>query len=251
MKLWLALIRAELLKLKRTLAFAMIFVAPAVVVALQVALLFNNKEGWGFDVDMWKFFFNSLASLWAIFMLPLFSALVVALLYHYEHANNGWLKLFALPVPKSMIIATKQIVALGIVLASMLVLLLATIAGGFVLTVLHPNMKFPTEIPWLTLLARSGLVFISAFALIAIQNWVSMRWSTLAVSLGVGIAGTFVALFASGWKYGHYYPWLIPVRVLNGQEQDWYATALFVGSVGGLVLFIAGLIDAARRERFN
>ncbi|MEK7729091.1 MAG: ABC transporter permease, partial [candidate division KSB1 bacterium] len=118
MKLWLALIRAELLKLKRTLALAMIFVAPTVVVALQVALLFNNKEGWGFDVDMWKYFYNSLTSLWAIFMLPLFSALVVALVYHYEHANNGWLKLFALPVPKSMIIATKQIVSTGIVLAS-------------------------------------------------------------------------------------------------------------------------------------
>lgn len=251
MKLWLALLRAEVLKLKRTLALAMIFVAPIVVVALQVALLFNNKEGWGFDVDMWKYFFNSLASLWAIFMMPLFTALVVALVYHYEHANNGWLKLFALPVPKSMIVATKQIITTGIVLASMFVLLLATIAGGFVLKALHPNMNFPTEIPWLTLLARSGLVFISALALIAIQNWVSMRWSTLAVSLGVGIAGTFVALFAAGWKYGHLYPWLIPVRVLNGQEQDWYATALLVGSVGGLVLFIAGMIDATRRENFN
>lgn len=251
MNLWLALLRAEVLKRKRTLALAMIFVAPIVVVALQVALLFNNKDGWGFDVDMWKYFFNALASLWAIFMMPLFTALVVALVYHYEHANNGWLKLFALPVPKSMIIATKQILTTGIVFAGMVVLLLATIAGGFVLKALHPNMNFPTEIPGLTLLARSGLVFISALALIAIQNWVSMRWSTLAVSLGVGIAGTFVALFAASWKYGHFYPWLIPVRVLNGQEQGWYATALLVGSVGGLVLFIAGMIDATRRERFN
>lgn len=249
MKLWFALIRAELLKLKRTLALAMIFVAPTVVVILQVALLLNNKQGWGFDVDVWKFFSNSITSMWAIFMLPLFSALVVALIYNYEHANNGWLKLFALPVSKSMIIATKQIVSTGMILASMLVLLAATIAGGFVLDALHPNMSFPADIPVLTLLGRCGLVFLSSLAIIAIQNWVSMRWSTLAVSLGVGIAGTFVALFAAGWKYGYLYPWLIPVRVLNGQEQSWYMMALFVGSVGGLVLFIAGLIDAARRER--
>ncbi len=251
MKLWLALFRAELLKLKRTLALAMIFVAPTVVVILQVALLLNNKEGWGFDVDVWKFFSNSITSMWAIFMLPLFSALVVALIYNYEHANNGWLKLFALPVPKSMIIAAKQIVSTGIVFASMLALLLATIAGGFVLDALHPKMSFPAEIPILTLLGRSGLVFLSALAIIAIQNWVSMRWSTLSVALGAGIAGTFVALFASGWKYGHFYPWLIPIRVLHGQEQSWYWIAFLVGSVGGLVLFIAGLIDAVKREAMS
>ncbi len=71
-----------------------------------------------------------------------------------------------------------------------------------------------------------------------------MRWSTLSVSLGVGISGTFVALFASSWKY---YPWLIPVRVLHGQEQNRYGMALVAGSVGGLVLLAAGLMDVTRR----
>ena len=45
--------------------------------------------------------------MWAIFMQPLFAALIVALVYHLDHASQGWLRLFVLPVPRWTIPAAK------------------------------------------------------------------------------------------------------------------------------------------------
>ena len=94
---------------------------------------------------------------------------------------------------------------------------------------------------------RSGQMFLGSLAIVGIQNWVSMRWSTLSVALGVGIGGTFVALFASGWEYGYLYPWLIPIRVLHGEAARFLA-AMLTGAIGGVVLLLAALYDSVRRE---
>jgi len=67
------------------------------------------------------------------------------------------------------------------------------------------------------------------------------------VSLGVGIGGTFVALFASGWKYGYLYPWLIPLRVLH-EDSTKFWIALLVGSAGGIIILAATLYDSIRRD---
>ncbi len=247
MKALLSLLRAEILKLKRTLALWMVLVAPAVVVAMQIMLLLNRKAGWDADVDYWKFFATTTLSMWSIFMLPLFTALMVALVYGFEHGTNGWLKLYTLPVPKWSVVAAKQIVTALLLLTSTAALAALIIAGGFVLDALHPGLEMPARIPLGTICARAGLTFASALAILALQNWVSMRWSALSASVGVGIAGTFFALFASGWKYGYLYPWLIPIRVLYG---DGYhsSIALMAGILGGLLIFAGTVYQSVKKD---
>ena len=62
-----------------------------------------------------------------------------------------------------------------------------------------------------------------------------------------GIAGTFIAIFASSWKYGHFYPWLMPIHALHrtdGKE----IIALWVGVLGGLLILIAMNVIESRRD---
>ncbi len=247
MKTFIGLLIAEVLKLRRTLALWMVLIAPAFVILLQVMLWMNYHDGISIDADLWIMFFTNILSMWAIFMFPLFSALVVALLYHYEHTTSGWQKLFSLPVPKWQVLAAKQAAGFVLLCASGVVLFAGTVAGGMVVDVLHQKIEMPADIPVAAMAERWGKIFLASATIVALQHWVSLRWTTLAVPIGAGITGTFVAVFASSWKYGHFYPWLIPIHVLHrtdGKE----VTALMVGAILGIVLFIMMIVTESRRD---
>lgn len=246
MKTLLRLIASEILKLKRTLALWMVIVAPAIVVALQSALWLNQSDGIGTDYDLWLMYSSGILSMWGIFMFPLFCALVVALVYHYEHATSGWQKMYTLPVAKWSVIGAKQSAALLLLFASGCILFAVTILGGLIVDALHPNIEMPSYIPYAEMLRRWSLVFVSSLMVFAIQNWISLRWTTLSVPIGAGIGGTFVAIFATSWKYGHFYPWLMPIHALHRTDGKELA-GLWIGSLGGIVLLL--IMNAVESHR--
>lgn len=248
MNILISLIAAELIKLRRTLALWMVFIAPLVVIALQIMLWLNHKEGIGFDADLWIMFATNIFSMWAIFMYPLFCALVVALVYHYEHTTSGWQKMYTLPVPRWTILFAKISVAMMLLFASGIVLFAGIIAGGFLTDLAHPAIEMPLEIPYGHIFRQWASMTGASLMIFAIQHWASLRWTTLSVPIGTGIAGTFFAIFATSWKYGHFYPWLMPIHVLHrtdGKE----VIALWVGIIGGIILLAAMNIIESRRIR--
>lgn len=93
---------------------------------------------------------------------------------------------------------------------------------------LAPSYAVPVW--WITKLALE--VWLAAWLIIAIHTWVSMRWAGFPIPLGVGIGGTFFALFAASAWIGKYYPWLLPMNLfLEGR----FTTALILGIAGGLL----------------
>lgn len=241
------LIGAEIKKLRRTLALWMVVIAPLVVTALQILLWMNQKNGIGYDADLWILFTMNIFSMWSIFMFPLFCALVVALLYHYEHTTSGWQKMYTLPVPKWNVLAAKQTAAFLLLLASGIVLCAGTIAAGFIVDALHPAIEMPLVIPYGYLFAKWSAMTGASLLVVSLQHWASLRWSTLSVPIGVGIAGTFVAMFASSWKYGHFYPWLMPLHVLHKTDGH-EITALWGGLAGGIVVSTVMIFVESRRD---
>jgi ABC-2 type transport system permease protein len=240
-------VRIELLKLRRTLALATCFVAPLVVVAFQVAIWLRMKEGFGADVEPWLAFHTNALSMWGVFMLPLATALVVALVYHPEHANQGWLRLGVLPMPRWCVPAAKAIVSSGLVLLATAVLFLGCLAGTVLADALHPKIALETAPPLATMLARTARVFAASLLVLAIQNAVSLRFPSVVASLGTGVAGTFLALFASGSRLGPYYPWLMPLHALHGKEEA-VVLSVALGAAGGLLLLAVTVWVAARRD---
>jgi ABC-2 type transport system permease protein len=242
-----AAVRIELLKLRRTLALATCFVAPLVVAAFQVAVWLRREEGFGADVEPWLSFHTNVLTMWAIFMLPLTTALVVALVHHAEHANQGWLRLGVLPLPRWVVPAAKALVATGLLLLATGVLVLGCLGGAVLADALHPKIALETAAPVATMLGRTARVFGAALLVLAIQNAVSLRFPSIVVSLGTGVAGTFLALFASGSKLGPYYPWLMPLHAVHGKEEA-VVLSVALGAAGGLLVLALTVALAARRD---
>jgi len=237
-------LHAELLKLKRTLAFRVIFVLPFFIAALQFFVIWRTKK-FPANFNLWETHATNSFQIWAIFMLPLLIALVTALLNGIEHADKQWKHLFALPVPRHAIYFAKFIVAQLLILASTLVLALLTVIVGLATVYLKPELANTGAVPlwWIAKLALQ--VWLAAWLIIAIHTWISMRWAGFPIALGAGIGGTFFALFAASAAIGKYYPWLLPMNLFL---DDRFTSALVLGIAGGLLAALLGCLEFIRRD---
>ena len=224
-------LHAELLKLKRTLAFRVIFVLPLLIALLQFLVILRTKT-YARGFNLWQTHPTNSFQIWAVFMMPLLIALVTALLNGIEHSDKQWKHLFALPVPRYSVYFAKLIVAQGLILMSTLVLGVMTVIVGVAGTYLRPELASAGPVPYVWLARQVAFVWLASWLIIAIHTWISMRWSGFPIALGAGIGGTFFALFAASASLGKYYTWLLPMNIFVYSR---FATALVLGIGGGIV----------------
>lgn len=242
---------AEVLKLKGTLAAWTCVIAPATVVLLYVLQLGVSRIPAGYVADpeqAWMRFSQSVLSLWLFLMLPLLITLQSALLAGLEHADRHWKHLLALPVPRDVHYLAKLLVLAGMVLASFAVMLVLLPIGGFAVMQLKPafGLAGSPDIAWL--LRSSALAFAASLLMVALHAWVSIRWRSFTVAVSVGMGATVAGfLVGQSERFGHWYPWSMPIRVMagKGEHADFVVVA---GLVGGLVVGLLGLADFRRRE---
>lgn len=237
-------LHAEMLKLKRTLAFRMVFVAPLLVAALQFFVVWNQRR-FGPDFKLWEMVPRGSLSVWAVFMLPLLVTLETALLNGIEHGEKQWKHLFALPIPRSAVYAAKLLVAQALAAASTLFLSVLIVFVGISLMRLRPELANSGPAPYGWILKYAAMVWLAAGLIIAIHTWVSIRWPGFALALGTGIGGTFFALFAASARVGKFYPWLLPMNVFVPER---VTMAVWLGVVGGMIAAVIGCLEFVRRD---
>ena len=237
-------LHAELLKLKRTLAFRVIFVLPFLVATLQFFIAWRTpKFAPGFK--LWEQAPSSSLQIWAVFMLPLLITLETALLNGIEHSDRQWKHIFALPVPRSSVYFAKVIVAQGLILISTFILAALIVVVGVAAMYLRPELANSGSPPYGWIAKNATLVWLASWLIISIHTWVSMRWSGFPIALGTGIAGTFFALFAASASVGKYYPWLLPLNLfLPGRA----TSAIVLGVTGGIIAALIGCFEFSRRD---
>jgi lantibiotic transport system permease protein len=237
-------LHAELLKLKRTLAFRVIFVLPLLVALLQFFIVLRTKK-FPADFNLWHTIGTSSLQIWAVFMMPLLITLETALLNGIEHSDRQWKHIFALPVPRHAVYVSKVIVAQGLIFISTLILSLLIIVVGIVATHLRPELTNAGAIPFGWFAKYTVLVWAASWLIIAIHTWIATRWSGFPIPLGAGIGGTFFALFAASASVGKYYPWLLPMNLfIDGR----FKAALVLGITGGIVATLVGCLEFVRRD---
>lgn len=237
-------LHAELLKLKRTLAFRVIFVLPLLVAVLQFFIVLRTKK-FPADFDLWHTIGTSSLQIWAVFMMPLLIALETALLNGIEHSDRQWKHMFALPLPRHSVYVSKVIVAQILIFISTWVLSLLTVVAGIVATYLRPELANAGPIPFGWFAKYTTLVWAASWLIIAIHTWVATRWAGFPIPLGAGIGGTFFALFAASASLGKYYPWLLPMNLfIDGR----FKAALVLGIAGGIVATLIGCLEFVRHD---
>ena len=240
----LRVLHAELLKLKRTIAFRVIFVAPVLVALLQFLVLLKTRQ-FGQSFSLWDTMPRSTLSVWAVFMLPLLITLETSLISGIEHGEKQWKHIFALPVRRHTVYLAKFTIAQLLILTSTAILCALTVLVGLVGMKLRPELA-DSGSPHYGWLFRYGmLVWLASWLILAIHTWIAIRWSSFTIALSAGIGGTFFAVFAASAQLSKYYPWLLPLNVFS---DDRFAAALTMGVIGGVVVMSAACFELARRD---
>jgi hypothetical protein len=244
-------LRAEQLKLKRTLALWLAPMAPLVIIALQLAIVFENR-GHYLQQDTsqaWTRYGGQIVFLWTMLMLPLFITLQTALLSNLEHGNQQWKHLFALPIPRWAIYAAKQVSGMAIIGLSMVSLYVLLVFSGLGLRLLIPGLGFEAPVPWWEFFQYVAFAYLASWLIISIHTWVGLRWHSFVIASSVGIAAMVVAVFLFQSDWAQWYPWTFPGLVAYGLEEGAdVLTQLLAGGLGGLVAAVLGGWDVVRRD---
>ena len=248
-------LHAETLKMKRTIALKMVFLAPGAVVLLvlflasQAPFSMLHRRGLG---DEWQALTRLTLIFWAFLMMPLYITLESALVAGLDHAENHWKSLLTRPVPRWTLYIAKLIVVVAMTAAATAVLLCGILMDGAILPRLQSEFRFGFPIPWATIFREGTQVAGLAFLALVIQHWVSLHWRAFSVAIGVGIVAMVMGYFAAfatsqvdAWP--QYFPWALPMLALGRRPQNVQA-ALWIGSAAGLVVAAAGCWDFCRRE---
>jgi len=245
-------LNAEALKLKGTLALWMCLIAPGVVVALYVLQISFRSfpASWVTPgpTDAWMMFSQSVIGIWTFLMLPLFITLESALLAGLEHGERQWKHLLALPLPRGAHYLAKLVALAALVALGFLALVLLIPLGGMLMPWLQPAFGIAGAPPWQYLLLTAGQAYVASLLMVAISCWIAVRWSSFTVAVSVGMSATVTGfIIGQSERFGHWYPWSMPLQVLAGKGQ-WLEFVLVAGACGGLVVAMLGLLDFGRRE---
>jgi lantibiotic transport system permease protein len=242
-------VSAETLKLKRTLALGLAFLAPLTIGFLLV-VMFVQMGPPNRQIDHWAGLIQNGHVLWSLLMLPLFVTLEMGLLANIEHANKAWKLLYAQPLPRWSIYAAKQIISVGLIALSMLVLVAVLFLSGRLVQLISPAFQFDRPFPWEKVALATAVSFLASWLIVAFQLWLSIRVPSFVASMAVGIVATVAAvLVIESEKYAPYYPWtLAGTSAMNALQGKQFITSLVIGVVGGLLIALLGCWDASRRE---
>jgi lantibiotic transport system permease protein len=250
MKYLLRGLHAEQLKLKHTLALALCFVAPLTVITLNTLVALTRSPNGGNGIQQIDFTQWAIiqCSFWSILMLPLFITLQSALLAGVEHSNQQWKNLLALPIPKSVHFISKWLILWLMNALSTLLLMLLIPTSGFLLDAASGTIELTGPVPWAKLALLSLQLCITSSLMLGIQTFIALRWRSFTVASASGMVATVAGfLIAQSSRFGHYYPWALPIQMFTNPPAH-LQTALWFGGIGGVVSLVAGAWYFKHRE---
>jgi hypothetical protein len=182
-------------------------------------------------------------------MLPLFITLEMALLSELESSEKHWKHLFALPIPRAALYLAKLLVGAGLIALSTLVLWGGLLLAGYSLRWLKPGTGFEFSIPWVETLQTAFLIYLAAWLIMAFHTWISLRWRSFTLSVGVGMIATVIGVFITvgAERWASFYPWMLPSMAMGSDDRIVLQVLLF-GILGGIVAAIAGCWDMIRQD---
>lgn len=249
-------LHAEVLKLKRTIAWKMVALAPLAVVALTVFMTASApftflRQGTA------SHYWNAMAKLnlqfWGFLMMPLFITLQTAVIGGIDHTDNQWKAVFARPVPRRTVYVAKLLIAAAMTIAASAVLFGGILVAGPLLNhLIPPDVRFASPVPVADIFRQVAQMTGLAFLALSIQHWVSLRWRAFSVGVGFGIVATIttVAMVLSAGQsvsWPEYYPWALPLMVISVRPHN-ISAVIGIGAVLSVIVSFVGCVNFCRRE---
>lgn len=250
---WWAIVSTELLKLKRSRVLAVAVVAPILLVAGVQLMMWGYRQRGAPAALPYMLYVQFATQLWAFFLLPLSVTLISVLSAQIEHGARAWNYVLATPVPRWRLYTVKAgiVLTLAAVMSVAVVLLLPL--GGIIRELSEPGMA--GRYMWKGTAETVRDIYAGAVLMIAIQLWFALRVRNLVISMGVGVAGGFLAVVSvivstimrdSPASVLRYFPWVIPLGTTSNRPE--LENVMWVGLIGGLLALVAMIADLSRRE---
>ncbi len=237
--------------MKRTVALRMVVLAPAIVALLVTFLLSQMPSTLLFRRGThWMELTRMMLGLWATLVMPLFITIETALIAGLDHSENQWKNILALPIPRWTIYIAKLLVACAMVIASTFLLMCGVLIAGALLPYLRPELTFGWPAPWLEIFTKGAQVAALSATAVTAQHWISMRWRSFAVPVGVGVAAVIVGVVVVSSKsnvWELWYPWAVTTRPLVTPPTD-LTTLLWTHGLAGIAVAAIGCWTFSRRE---
>ncbi len=251
MKPLLRILSAEVLKLRRTWALRLAIIAPLFVVVLVFGVYLQREAMVSATVNPLTGFAQLVLTMWTILLFPLYAALAISLVAAIEHQDDNWTHLFALPIRPVSLFHAKWIAAIGLLLVSALLLPTFVSVAAAALRVAKPAWR-EAPLPIVMIFRGSLLSFLAAGLLCSIQMWVSLRWRSFVVGLGLAVVATMTMLMVvpragAQSMIGATFPWSLPAVAMSPNSPH-RAFAVTWGLAGGVVVGAIASWRLSRRE---
>ncbi|MCY9549270.1 ABC transporter permease [Lysinibacillus xylanilyticus] len=230
------LLTSDFLKIKRKGLWFLTALGPIGVVALQMVnyglrkdyLLTQSEDDWGYYL-LNVHSFTPLAIVLGIAILTSFMASI-------ENETNAWKQLIALPVSKLTVYLSKFTVLAILLFVSSTILMLMTMAYGVFL-------DLGESIPYAELAKFAYYPYFAALPILALQLWIASVCQNQGIPITVGIFGVIFAY--SSYVLPDWMIWKWP-SLMNQWDEP--VINVMLGVSIGILLYIIGMIDFARRD---
>ncbi|MGE7130515.1 ABC transporter permease [Lysinibacillus xylanilyticus] len=230
------LLTSDFLKIKRKGLWFLTALGPIGVVALQMVnygirrdyLLEQSEDDWGYYL-LNVHSFTPLAIVLGIAILTSFIASI-------ENETNAWKQLIALPVSKLTVYLSKFTVLAILWFMSSTILMLFSMAYGVFL-------DLGDSIPYAEIAKFAYYPFFASLPILALQLWIASVCHNQGIPITVGIFGVIFAY--SSFVLPDWMIWKWP-SLMNQWDEPVINVMLGVGI--GILLYIIGMIDFARRD---
>ena len=179
--------------------------------------------------------------MWGAF-LPVFVAIISALVYTVEFQHHAWRQLVSLPLSRLSVYLSKWLTILFF-----LFWMLALDTAGLLLVGLL--FRFPEPLP-LGLMARyAGFQLVVALAIAALHNWLSSYHQNLITPVAVGFVGTIVSytLYYTYPKLSGFFFYTYTIYA-GDIRQPVPAFVLLVSLMLALIFLVFGWLEFRRRS---
>lgn len=177
-------LRAEFIKLKRSLSWTVVFLLPLVMVLSgAVNTLMADEQ----PDDGWHTMWLRSAVFYGLFPLAVGIGILASLVWRSEHQGGNWNALMSGPTSTWRIVAAKA-GSLSLLTAGMQILLLSSVAAVGKLVFGLPGMPPPDY------LGITALIAVACLPVAVLQSGLSMIFRSFAVPIAVAFTGAGLAV---------------------------------------------------------
>lgn len=182
----------ELLKLKRLYFIEIMMFIPLFFVLTGILNFIRYKSTFlAENPSIWEPIYEQSAIFYGFLLLPILVTVIMSLITHIESKNNNLSKILSLPIRKKNFYIVKFLCGCFLILINILIFILIVTTFGIIFK--SSNSRIPLYIIYKPLLS-----YFSLIPTMAIQYYLSIKFSNIFIPIGLGILFTIISFIGSG-----------------------------------------------------